>query len=96
MTTIKTSCIRCGGIHLTPNDVALELRPGRREGDYRFKCPTCAAPQRRPANPRVVGVLLATGVTFEVVDPHPITELEIAAFVVALWAESDPMRLLAD
>jgi hypothetical protein len=35
-------------------------------------------------------------VTFEVVDPHPITELEIAAFVVALWAESDPMRLLAD
>jgi hypothetical protein len=44
----------------------------------------------------VVGVLLATGVTFEVINPDPITELEIAAFVVALWTESDPMRLLAD
>jgi hypothetical protein len=95
MTTIKTTCIRCGGITLTPNDVALELRPGRREGDYRFRCPTCAEPQRRPANPRVVGVLLATGVLFEIVNPNPITEIEIAAFATALEAESDPFRLLS-
>jgi hypothetical protein len=95
MTTIKTTCIRCGGINLKPDDVALELRPGRREGDYRFRCPTCAEPQRRPANPRVVGVLLATGVIFEVINPDPITEMEIAAFAAALEAESDPLRLLA-
>jgi hypothetical protein len=94
MTTIKTTCIRCGGIKLTPDDVALELRPGRREGAYRFKCPTCAAPQRKPANPRVVRVLLATGVTFDVVNPDPITEIEITSFAAALQAESDPMRLL--
>ncbi|HEX9866600.1 MAG TPA: hypothetical protein VGC03_16680 [Acidimicrobiia bacterium] len=95
MTTIKTTCTRCGDIHLTPDDVALELRPGGREGDYRFKCPTCTEPQRRPANSRVVSVLLATGVTFEVINPDPITEREITAFVAALEAESDPFRLLA-
>ncbi|HEX6286967.1 MAG TPA: hypothetical protein VFZ80_05735 [Acidimicrobiia bacterium] len=94
MTTIKTVCVRCGGIRLTPDDVALELRPGRREGAYRFKCPTCAVPHRKPANPRVVRVLLATGVAFDVVNPDPITEVEITAFAVALEAETDPLRLL--
>jgi hypothetical protein len=95
MTTLKTACSRCGSIHLTPGDVALELRPGGREGDYCFKCPTCTVPQRRPANPRVVSVLLAAGVNVEIVDPEPITELEISTFAAALEAESDPIRLLA-
>jgi hypothetical protein len=95
MTTIKTTCSRCGDIHLTPDDVALELRPGGREGDYCFKCPTCTAEQRRPANPHVVSVLLATGVQFEVVDTDPITDDEIESFVAALESEPDPLRLLA-
>ena len=95
MTTIKTTCSRCGDIHLTPDDVALELRPGGRQGDYWFTCPHCTYTQRRPANARVVSVLLATGVQFEVINPDPITEREIEAFVVALEAEPDPLRLLA-
>ncbi len=95
MTTIKTTCTPYGDIHLTPDDVALELGPGGREGDYRLNCPTCTEPQRRPANSRVVSVLLATGVAFEVIDPDPITEREIDAFVAALEAEWDPFRLLA-
>ncbi|HEX9762783.1 MAG: hypothetical protein WD269_05870 [Acidimicrobiia bacterium] len=95
MTTIKTTCTRCGDIHLTPDDVALELRPDGREGDYRFTCPSCTYQQRRPANSRVVSVLLATGVHFEVVNPYPITEDEIEAFAAALETEPDPLRLLA-
>lgn len=95
MTTIKTTCTRCGDIHLTPDDVALELRPGGREGDYRFRCPTCTFQQTRPANSRVVSVLLATGVHFEVVSRDPITEEEIELFAAALESEPDPLRLLA-
>lgn len=95
MTTIKTTCSQCGDIHLTPDDVALELRPGGRQGDYSFQCPHCTHTQRRPANARVVSVLLATGVQFEVVNPDPITETEIETFVAALEAEQDPLRLLA-
>jgi len=95
MTTIKTSCPDCGDIHLSPADLALELKPGRQEGDYRFRCPTCARQQRRHANNRVVSVLLATGVSFVVINPEPITEEEIEAFASALESEMDPFRLLA-
>ena len=95
MTTIKTTCTRCGDVQLTPADLALELTPSQDEGNYRFVCPTCATVQRRPANARVVSVLLATGVNYEVINPDPITEDEIAAFAAAIAAESDPFRLLA-
>jgi hypothetical protein len=40
-------------------------------------------------------VLLATGVHFEVINPDPITEAEIEAFMAALETEPDPLRLLA-
>jgi hypothetical protein len=40
-------------------------------------------------------VLLATGVTFEVINPDPITESEISAFADALESDPDPFRLLA-
>jgi hypothetical protein len=40
-------------------------------------------------------VLLATGVHFEVINPNPITEEEIEAFMAALETEPDPLRLLA-
>ncbi len=95
MTTIKTTCATCGDIHLTPNDVSLELHPGGKEGDYFFTCPTCTGRQSRPANSRVVSVLLATGVSFEVINTSPISESEIEDFVAALETEPDPLRLLA-
>lgn len=95
MTTIKTTCSRCGDIHLTPADLALELDPSEESGIYRFHCPTCSTLQRRPANARVVSVLLATGVSYDVINPNPITESEITAFAAALDAEPDPFRLLA-
>jgi hypothetical protein len=94
MTTIKTTCTWCGDIQLTPADLALELDPKQDEGSYRFVCPHCETLQRRPANPRVVSVLLATGVTYEVIYPDPITEDEIAAFAAALDREPDLFRLL--
>jgi hypothetical protein len=95
MTTIKTTCSWCGDVQLTPADLALELTPSQDEGNYRFVCPTCATVQRRPANARVVSVLLATGVSYEVINPDPITEEEVEAFAAALAAEPDPFRLLA-
>lgn len=96
MTTIKTTCSLCGDVELTPDDLALELDPSEDAGSYRFTCPMCGQVERRPANARVVSVLLATGVAYEVLRPDPITEAEIAQFVVALDSETDPFRLLAN
>ena len=95
MTTIKTTCSRCGDVHLTPGDLALELTSSSDEGTYMFTCPLCHQLQRRPANSRVVSVLLATGVAYRMTEDGPITEEEIARFAAALDAEPDPFRLLA-
>lgn len=94
MTTIKTTCSRCGDIHLTPSDLALELSANSDEGTYRFTCPVCEDSQRRPANSRVVSVLLATGVSYSIVNDSPITEDEIRQFAEALASDPDPVRQL--
>ena len=85
MTTIRTTCRRCGDVELTTADLGLELAEGDSTGNYRFACPTCGIVQRKPANHRVVSILLATGVDYEIVPaPGIITEDEIAAFSRAL------------
>ena len=86
MTTIRTTCNRCGDVELTTSDIGLELTAERSTGSYRFECPFCSSIQRRPANHRVVSILLATGVTFEFVTPdtETITEDEIEEFVRSL------------
>lgn len=88
MTTIRTTCDRCGDVELTTADIRLELAPTGTTGSYRFDCPFCASVQRRPANSRVVSILLATGVEYQIVDPTgPITEDEIADFANSLDRE---------
>jgi len=86
MTTIKTTCDHCGEIHLGPSDIALELASTESEGTYRFVCPDCFSIQRRPATSRVVSILLATGVTYEVsIEPRgPITHAELDEFIAYL------------
>lgn len=90
MTTIRTTCSRCGDVELTPRDLSLELTPNSGTGTYLFDCPYCDQPERRPASQRVVSILLATGVVYEVVEDDPITESEISAFAAAIsqddWA----------
>jgi hypothetical protein len=95
MTTIRTTCAICGDVELVPDELSLELTAMNGTGTYLFECPTCGGPQRRPANHRVVSILLATGVTYQVKgDPAPITESEIARFSTQL-DDPDWMRQLS-
>jgi len=85
MTTIRTTCKRCGDVELTTADIGLELVAEGSTGNYRFECPFCGVMQRRPANDRVVSILLATGVNYEIISATgPITEEEIEHFSRAL------------
>jgi hypothetical protein len=94
MTTIRTSCPMCGDVELAPSDLSLQLTADDGTGTYLFECPHCDQIQHRPANHRVVSILLATGVAYEVMDvPGPITEHEIAAFRLALDHEDWPEHL---
>lgn len=91
MTTIRTSCPLCGDVELAPTDLSLRLEATTGLGTYHFECPHCEQIQARPANHRVVSILLATGVAYEVRDDHPITESEIDEFMEHLdrgdWRE---------
>ena len=85
MTSIRTTCAICGDVELVPSELSLELTALSGTGSYVFACPECGDTQRRPANHRVVSILLATGVSYEVVDERgPITEAEIARFTSEL------------
>jgi hypothetical protein len=97
MTTIKTTCDHCGEIHLGPADIALELGSTDTEGSYRFVCPDCFSIQRRPATQRVVSILLATGVSYQLrVEPRGrITSDELDAFVALLDTDDWFERLLS-
>lgn len=92
MTTIRTTCSICGDVELFPTQLSLELTALSGTGNYLFACPECGDTQRRPANHRVVSILLATGVSYEVIDElGPITEAEITRFSAELdrpdWAQ---------
>lgn len=97
MTTIKTTCDHCGEVHLGTSDVSLELRGDGTEGSYRFVCPECFGIQRRPATQRVVSILLATGVTYDIsISPSgPISDSEVNRFVAMLDSDDWFSRLVA-
>ncbi|WP_205745774.1 hypothetical protein [Egibacter rhizosphaerae] len=70
MTTIKATCPHCGEVSLTPADIDLRVDPGEPEdASYGFVCPDCAAAVRKPADQRIVRLLVSGGV--EVRDPEP-------------------------
>lgn len=96
MTNIRTTCTQCGDIELTHQDVRLELSAEWTTGAYCFTCPYCLGEERRSASQRVITILLAAGVTYEVIeDDMPISETEIREFVAALDREDWYAQLLA-
>jgi len=91
VTSIRTTCEACGEIELVPGDLWLELESDRAFGQYAFKCPYCDNTERKPASERVVTILLASGVRYEVcADSSRISEAEIISFANQLdqhdWA----------
>lgn len=96
MTTIRTTCQSCGDVELSTTDIALELTGAGNAGFYRFSCPACLSVQVRPATRRVISILLATGVAYEIVlSAAPITEAEINGFATMLDEDDWFSRLTA-
>jgi len=62
MTTIKATCPDCGEVDLTAEDVLLRIGATRSVNSYGFTCPDCAEFVEKPADERVVRLLLSGGV----------------------------------
>jgi hypothetical protein len=62
MTTIRTTCPRCGEVDMSPESILLSIRDRAGEGLYRFSCPGCQGTVEKPADRKVVALLLSAGV----------------------------------
>jgi hypothetical protein len=63
MTTIKATCPQCGEVGLMPGEIELRVdRSGRDGSFYAFLCPSCLDTVRKPADDRVIRLLLSGGV----------------------------------
>ena len=63
MTTIKATCPTCGEVGLTPADIELRVdETDATSSFYAFDCPSCLGNVRKPADERVVRLLVSGGV----------------------------------
>ena len=64
--TIRASCPTCGDIELTSGDVTVLVCATNNQGSYAFQCPACRLAVSKAADPRVVDLLVSTGVRLSV------------------------------
>ena len=62
-TRIRASCGDCGDVELSVADVEVRVCTDDNAGSYVFRCPSCDMAVVKDAEPRVVDLLLASGVT---------------------------------
>jgi len=60
MTTIRTTCPRCGEVDMGPEAISLAVRSNGREGSYRFTCPNCEDDVEKRADRKIVALLVVT------------------------------------
>ena len=88
MTTIRTTCPRCGEVDMGPEAILLSVVQDGREGTYRFTCPTCMDRVEKRADRKIVALLVSAGVDVsngEGAEPEP-----------ALFDQEDPRGILPD
>lgn len=61
-TVIKASCHDCGDVDLAVEDLRVRVCREGAQGSYVFRCPTCQMSVVKPAEPRIVDLLVASGV----------------------------------
>ena len=62
MTTIRTTCPRCGEVDMGPESILLSVGKGGKEGTYRFTCPACMDAVEKRADRKIVALLVSAGV----------------------------------
>jgi hypothetical protein len=65
MATIRASCEDCGDVELTTADVRVRVCIDDNRGEYSFRCPGCVMTVVKPAEPRTIDLLVASGVAMD-------------------------------
>jgi len=99
--TIRATCGQCGDVELTTADVRVRVCIEDNQGSYLFRCPACQMAVVKPAEPRIVDLLVASGVELstwtmpaELREERPtgpaITHDDLLDFHLLLEADGDP------
>jgi hypothetical protein len=70
MVIIKATCTACGEVDLKVEQIRLRIRAGE-EASYSFDCPVCEDTIVKPADARIVQLLVSGGVVPEVIQDLP-------------------------
>jgi predicted RNA-binding Zn-ribbon protein involved in translation (DUF1610 family) len=68
-TKIRATCPACGEVELTPPDVELHVCTAAERSYYAFVCPDCFELVTKPADQRVIRLLVSGGVPTRFWDP---------------------------
>jgi hypothetical protein len=89
-TVIKASCHDCGDVELGVNELSVRVCTADTQGSYVFRCPTCQMSVAKPAEQRIVDLLVASGVEliewrlpaelFEAHEGSPVTHDDLIDF----------------
>jgi hypothetical protein len=93
MTTIRTTCPRCGEVDMGPEAISLSVRPSGREGSYRFTCPRCDDAVEKRADRKIVALLVSAGVDLE---PRSDTEASETLFDQNAGEPLEPLERAED
>ena len=105
MTTIRAVCPDCGEVTLPSSAMEVQVCAQTQEGSYTFACPVCSHPVHRPADRRVVQILVSGGVKvriwelpaelFETHDGPPISWDDVLDFHALLDTDAWFDRLIS-
>ena len=65
MATIRASCPDCGDVELTTADMTVRVCADDNRGAYAFRCPACEMAVTKAAEPRIVDLLVSSGVALQ-------------------------------
>lgn len=104
MATIRASCMECGDVELTTADVTVRVCSDDNRSTYSFRCPGCTMAVVKSAEPRIVELLVASGVLLstwtlpaELSEPRsgrPITHDDLLDFHALLEDDEQLMQQL--
>jgi hypothetical protein len=71
MADILANCPSCGQVGMSAEAISLQLAGDGERGQYAFTCPDCSADVTKPADRKVVALLLAAGVSTDGASAEP-------------------------
>ena len=66
MATIRATCPTCADVELTTRDLRVQVCSDTNQGSYTFQCPTCHMAVAKQAEPRIIDLLVSSGVNMQV------------------------------